>query len=249
MSAFLRISQRKLNNYNQPGIDGPSGGGGNGFIRALNQQGTAAYTWAVSPTSDPGRPHRRQPHQRRKRLRPTSAAPACSIAIRHHRPAHFGNHRRTHSANALRLHPARPPGHQPPIPESAQLQLQGELHQEPGPPRAEGGLRVRRHPHAGARRQSSLRPGFLRRRLQPSRGRAGGRHQLLPRRFHVRPAQRLSACHLSRRPLPAARELRLLAGRFPRQPQADLERRRTLRIRHSALGTRQPAFQLRSRFQ
>jgi hypothetical protein len=51
MSAFLRVSQRKLNNYNQPGIDGPSGGGGNGFIRALNQQATAAYTWTVSPTS------------------------------------------------------------------------------------------------------------------------------------------------------------------------------------------------------
>src|SRR5947208_12813705 len=45
MNGFLRISQRKLNNYNQPGIDGPSGGGGNGFIRALNQQATAAYTW------------------------------------------------------------------------------------------------------------------------------------------------------------------------------------------------------------
>ncbi|MEO8369535.1 MAG: carboxypeptidase-like regulatory domain-containing protein, partial [Candidatus Solibacter sp.] len=51
MSAFLRFSQRKLNNYNQPGIDGPSGGGGNGFIRSLNQQATAAYTWTVSPTS------------------------------------------------------------------------------------------------------------------------------------------------------------------------------------------------------
>jgi hypothetical protein len=51
MNAFLRISQRKLNNYNQPGIDGPSGGGGNGFIRALNQQGTAAYTWTVNSTS------------------------------------------------------------------------------------------------------------------------------------------------------------------------------------------------------
>lgn len=51
MSGFLRISQRKLNNYSQPGITGASGGGGNGFIRALNQQATAAYTWTVSPTS------------------------------------------------------------------------------------------------------------------------------------------------------------------------------------------------------
>src|SRR5215813_5294122 len=51
MSGFLRISQRKLNNYNQPGIDGPSGGGGNGYIRALNQQATAAYTWAIDSRS------------------------------------------------------------------------------------------------------------------------------------------------------------------------------------------------------
>ena len=51
MNGFLRVSQRKLNNFNQPGISGPSGGGGNGFIRALNQQATAAYTWTISPTS------------------------------------------------------------------------------------------------------------------------------------------------------------------------------------------------------
>jgi hypothetical protein len=51
MNGFLRISQRKLNNYNQPGISGPSGGGGNGYIRALNQQGTAAYTWTIDSTS------------------------------------------------------------------------------------------------------------------------------------------------------------------------------------------------------
>jgi hypothetical protein len=51
MNGFLRVSQRKLNNYNQPGIDGPSGGGGNGYIRALNQQATAAYTWSLNSSS------------------------------------------------------------------------------------------------------------------------------------------------------------------------------------------------------
>ncbi|HEY1336178.1 MAG TPA: TonB-dependent receptor [Bryobacteraceae bacterium] len=51
MNGFVRISQRKLNNYNQPPIAGASGGGGNGFIRALNQQGTAAYTWSLSSNS------------------------------------------------------------------------------------------------------------------------------------------------------------------------------------------------------
>uniref|UniRef100_Q01WU0 TonB-dependent receptor, plug n=1 Tax=Solibacter usitatus (strain Ellin6076) TaxID=234267 RepID=Q01WU0_SOLUE len=51
MNGFLRVSQRKLNNYNQPGISGPSGGGGNGYIRALNQQGTAGYTWTVNSSS------------------------------------------------------------------------------------------------------------------------------------------------------------------------------------------------------
>src|SRR5207245_168282 len=33
MTSFLRISQRKMNIFNQPDISGPSGGAGNGFTR------------------------------------------------------------------------------------------------------------------------------------------------------------------------------------------------------------------------
>lgn len=51
MSAFLRISQRKSNLYSQPNITGPSGGGGNGYVRALNQQAAGGYTWTMTPTS------------------------------------------------------------------------------------------------------------------------------------------------------------------------------------------------------
>jgi hypothetical protein len=51
MSAFLRFSQRKDIQYYQPDISGPSGGGGNGFIHAIQQQAAAGYTWAITPAS------------------------------------------------------------------------------------------------------------------------------------------------------------------------------------------------------
>lgn len=51
MSGFVRVSQRKSSNYAQPGVSGLSGGGGNGYIRALNQQAVAAFNWTMSPTS------------------------------------------------------------------------------------------------------------------------------------------------------------------------------------------------------
>jgi hypothetical protein len=51
MSGFLRISQRKASNFAQSGVSGPSGGGGNGYIRALNQQAVGAFNWTLSPNS------------------------------------------------------------------------------------------------------------------------------------------------------------------------------------------------------
>jgi len=51
MTSFLRFSQRKVNIFNQPDISGPSGGGGNGFTRALNQAVALSYTWTVTPSS------------------------------------------------------------------------------------------------------------------------------------------------------------------------------------------------------
>jgi len=48
---FLRVSQRKVNIFNQPDISGPSGGNSNGYTRILNQQVDLGYTWAVSATS------------------------------------------------------------------------------------------------------------------------------------------------------------------------------------------------------
>ncbi len=50
MNSFVRLSQRKSNYLQAPDLPGPSGGNGNGFIRALNQQMTAAYTFTISPT-------------------------------------------------------------------------------------------------------------------------------------------------------------------------------------------------------
>jgi hypothetical protein len=50
MSSFLRFSQRKDNQFYQPDIPGPSGGGGNGYIRAIQQQAAIGYTWSVTPS-------------------------------------------------------------------------------------------------------------------------------------------------------------------------------------------------------
>ena len=51
MSSFLRFSQRKDLQYYEPDIPGASGGNGNGFIHAIQQQAAAGYTWTLSPTS------------------------------------------------------------------------------------------------------------------------------------------------------------------------------------------------------
>jgi outer membrane receptor protein involved in Fe transport len=51
MSAFLRFSQRKDIQYFGPADPGPSGGDGNGFIHAIQQQAAIGYTWTVSASS------------------------------------------------------------------------------------------------------------------------------------------------------------------------------------------------------
>lgn len=51
MSAFLRFSQRKDNQFYQPTIPGPSGGDGNGNVRVLDQNVAASYTWSITSTS------------------------------------------------------------------------------------------------------------------------------------------------------------------------------------------------------
>jgi hypothetical protein len=51
MSSFLRFSQRKDISYYGPADPGPSGGDGNGFIHAIQQQAAIGYTWTVSPSS------------------------------------------------------------------------------------------------------------------------------------------------------------------------------------------------------
>jgi hypothetical protein len=51
MTSFLRFSQRKDISYYGPADPGPSGGDGNGFIHAIQQQAAIGYTWTVSPSS------------------------------------------------------------------------------------------------------------------------------------------------------------------------------------------------------
>jgi hypothetical protein len=51
MTAFLRFSQRKDNQFYSPYVQGPSGGSGNGYVRALSQAAALGYTWTVTPAS------------------------------------------------------------------------------------------------------------------------------------------------------------------------------------------------------
>ncbi len=51
VSGFIRLSQRKVNVFNEPNIPGLSGGNSNGFTRILNQQMVLSTTWVSSPTS------------------------------------------------------------------------------------------------------------------------------------------------------------------------------------------------------
>jgi hypothetical protein len=51
MTSFARFSQRKDIAFYGPADPGPSGGDGNGFIHAIQQQAAAGYTWTVSSSS------------------------------------------------------------------------------------------------------------------------------------------------------------------------------------------------------
>ena len=51
MTAFLRFSQLKDNQFYSPYLEGPSGGSGNGYVRVLSQSAALGYTWTVTPTS------------------------------------------------------------------------------------------------------------------------------------------------------------------------------------------------------
>ncbi|MBV8819535.1 MAG: TonB-dependent receptor, partial [Acidobacteriaceae bacterium] len=51
MTSFLRFSQRKDLQYYAPDIPGFAGGGGNGYIHAIQQQAGIGYTWTISPSS------------------------------------------------------------------------------------------------------------------------------------------------------------------------------------------------------
>lgn len=51
LTAFFRLSHRKTNIFQNPEIPGLAGGGGNGFVRILNQQLAFGTTWTPSAAS------------------------------------------------------------------------------------------------------------------------------------------------------------------------------------------------------
>jgi hypothetical protein len=48
LNGFVRLSHRKVNEFNGPTIPGPSGSGGNGYINVLNQQFVVGTTYAFT---------------------------------------------------------------------------------------------------------------------------------------------------------------------------------------------------------
>jgi hypothetical protein len=51
MTWFVRFSQRKVNSFFGPADPGASGGDGNGYIYAVQQQAATGYTWSISPST------------------------------------------------------------------------------------------------------------------------------------------------------------------------------------------------------
>jgi hypothetical protein len=51
MNLFVRWSQRKDLQYFAPDLTGPSGGDGNGYIHAIDQNASIGYTWAITASS------------------------------------------------------------------------------------------------------------------------------------------------------------------------------------------------------
>lgn len=51
LSSFVRLSHRKMNNYEAPVIEGVVNSESNGFVRVLNQQLATGVTYTLSPTS------------------------------------------------------------------------------------------------------------------------------------------------------------------------------------------------------
>ena len=50
LSSFVRISHRKMNNFEPPTVSGPSGGDSNAYVGVLNQQLAVGFTYSLSTT-------------------------------------------------------------------------------------------------------------------------------------------------------------------------------------------------------
>ena len=113
-----------------------------------------------------------------------------------------------------------------------------------GPALDEDRLRVPAHSDGSAGRQPAVRTRSVRR-TDHAAGRCGGQQSLQPRRLHARPAQHLRTQQHPGRQSSSEHALRVRAGRFALQRQADAESRPALRVRDAALGEGQRAVQLR----
>ena len=166
-------------------------------------------------------------------------------SVWHHRPAdRRACRRRSADAAHHRLLEPRPPGDEPAVAVPDGLQSEDQLHPDARPALDEDRLRVPAHSDGSAGRQPAVRTRSVRR-TDHATGRCGGQQSLQPLRLHARPAQHLRAQQHPGRQSASEHALRVRAGRFALQRQADAESRPALRVRDAALGEGQRAVQLR----
>ena len=123
LSGFFRIGRQKIDSFEAPNIDGPSGSNQNGFINVDSQQYVFGGTYVLGAIVGARRAPRHLRHRRRQEAaghRRTEHA----RAVRHHgaagkRPV---DHRRPDAAVDHRLLAARTPGDQSAVPEPVEHQ-------------------------------------------------------------------------------------------------------------------------------
>ena len=156
-TAFIRLGQRKVNQFQDPDIPGVSGNGGNGHIYALNQQLAAGTTYTLSPTQlIEGRFGGFANARRKKSHRFRDAFDA--VVFRYSGPSHRPEDCRWPDDPAdYRFHGSWPAGYESSVAISDCFRSQDQLLARDWPAFLKGRLRVSMDRHGGGGCESTLR--------------------------------------------------------------------------------------------
>ena len=187
MTAFLRFSQRKDLQYYAPDLTGPSGGDGNGYIHAIEQNASAGLHLDrhadLAVRGALGLLPRRSA-ARRRRIWAARACGPCSAVSRACRP------RPVSPADSTRRPSAdSPPSAAKPAIRSSRIRLpwiRSSIIRGSGPAFHQDGLRIPDRPHRGSGHQSAVWPRHVQRGVQQAHLRATGPGGRLhdPQRLH-----------------------------------------------------------------